>query len=68
MEMFMKELKGNSVDFFCISKFVKHFIVLDMVKLRINHNDIVHIPIRIKYAQTLKYEILLEFKISKIEF
>ena len=42
--------------------------MLDMVKLRINHNDIVYIPIRIKYAQTLKYEILLEFKISKIEF
>ena len=33
--------------FFCMSMFVNHFIMLDIVKLIINHNNIIYLSIRI---------------------
>ena len=33
--------------FFCISMFVNHFIMLDIVKLIINHNNMIYLSIRI---------------------
>ena len=48
--------------------FVKPFIVLDIGKLRTNHNNILYLSIRIYYFQSLKYVILIEFEILKNEF
>ena len=47
LKISMKELEGNSVELFFMSMFVNHFIMLDIVKLIINHNNIIYLSIRI---------------------